>query len=700
MIEEIKNTAGVLWKPIAHPRFASEAPGASKDLCGVKGDHKATIREAIGKGEIEEFLGDANAAIPESFDSEENWPQCAKTIGDIRDQSNCGCCWAFGGVEAASDRMCIATNASIMLPLSAQDVCFNAGFHIPGLIGGCSGGQVNTPWSYIKSAGAVTGGQNKGLGPFGAGWCSSFSMPHCHHHGPQGDDPYPAEGKPGCPSQKSPAGPKACDSDAKAPHADFANDKYSFQGSIVSASGEQNIQQAIMAGGPMETAFTVYSDFENYAGGIYHHVSGGMAGGHAVKFVGWGVENGVKYWKVANSWNPHWGEKGYFRIRRGTNEGGIENSAVASSPDAKWSRKGDSMNAPVHPARAAMIEEIKNTAGVLWKPIAHPRFASEAPGASKDLCGVKGDHKATIREAIGKGEIEEFLGDANAAIPESFDSEENWPQCAKTIGDIRDQSNCGCCWAFGGVEAASDRMCIATNASIMLPLSAQDVCFNAGFHIPGLIGGCSGGQVNTPWSYIKSAGAVTGGQNKGLGPFGAGWCSSFSMPHCHHHGPQGDDPYPAEGKPGCPSQKSPAGPKACDSDAKAPHADFANDKYSFQGSIVSASGEQNIQQAIMAGGPMETAFTVYSDFENYAGGIYHHVSGGMAGGHAVKFVGWGVENGVKYWKVANSWNPHWGEKGYFRIRRGTNEGGIENSAVASSPDAKWSKKSSSTDLIV
>merc|ERR1712232_475983 len=44
------------------------------------------------------------------------------------------------------------------------------------------------------------------------------------------------------------------------------------------------------AGGPVETAFTVYSDFENYAGGIYHHVSGSMAGGHAVKIVGWGVE--------------------------------------------------------------------------------------------------------------------------------------------------------------------------------------------------------------------------------------------------------------------------------------------------------------------------------------------------------------------------------------------------------------------------
>jgi len=66
-----------------------------------------------------------------------------------------------------------------------------------------------------------------------------------------------------------------------------------------------------------------------------------MAGGHAVKLVGWGVDKGVKYWKVANSWNPYWGEKGYFRIRRGNNEGGIESQVIGSSATAKWSKKGD-----------------------------------------------------------------------------------------------------------------------------------------------------------------------------------------------------------------------------------------------------------------------------------------------------------------------------------------------------------------------
>lgn len=110
--------------------------------------------------------------------------------------------------------------------------------------------MIDTPWSYIKSTGAVSGGQYQGTGPFGKGLCSDFSLPHCHHHGPQGKDPYPAEGQPGCPSESSPAGPSKCDSTAKAPHDDFKKDKYSYNGKTQTASGEKAIQQMIMAGGP------------------------------------------------------------------------------------------------------------------------------------------------------------------------------------------------------------------------------------------------------------------------------------------------------------------------------------------------------------------------------------------------------------------------------------------------------------------
>lgn len=63
-----------------------------------------------------------------------------------------------------------------------------------------------------------------------------------------------------------------------------------------------------MTNGPVEAAFTVYSDFLSYKSGVYKHTSGDEEGGHAIKILGWGTENGVDYWLVANSWNTDWGD--------------------------------------------------------------------------------------------------------------------------------------------------------------------------------------------------------------------------------------------------------------------------------------------------------------------------------------------------------------------------------------------------------
>jgi len=300
---------------------AEFVPGVTREAMNVR---KEFAKNATNLATIE---------IPENFDSEANWPKCAKVIGDIRDQSNCGCCWAFAAASAASDRLCIATQGKVVQPFSANDVCFCASWD------GCNGGDITTPWEHIKR-GAVSGGQVDGLEDF-KGFCSAWPFGHCHHHGPQRDDPYPDEGQPGCPSRTSPRCPRKCDKDATSDHQDFASDKYGFSGRILQVSGADSIAQAIMEGGPVETAFDVYGDFENYAGGIYRHTSGSMMGGHAVRIVGFGVENGEKYWKVANSWNPYWGEKGYFRIARGNNECGIEDMVTASPADATWSKAAD-----------------------------------------------------------------------------------------------------------------------------------------------------------------------------------------------------------------------------------------------------------------------------------------------------------------------------------------------------------------------
>lgn len=42
--------------------------------------------------------------LPAEFDSRLQWPNCP-TIREIRDQGSCGSCWAFGAVEAMSDRV-------------------------------------------------------------------------------------------------------------------------------------------------------------------------------------------------------------------------------------------------------------------------------------------------------------------------------------------------------------------------------------------------------------------------------------------------------------------------------------------------------------------------------------------------------------------------------------------------------------------
>jgi len=332
MVDQI-NAMNPGWVAGVNERFGSAPIGASKPLLGVKPEQKAIRELAIKEGRMiraKPLTAAQKAAIPATFDSATAFPQCANVITDIRDQSNCGCCWAFAAASAASDRLCIATNGTIALPLSSQEMCFCASFN------GCGGGDLNTPWSYINSNG-LSSGASQGNGTFdNGGFCSRFSLPHCHHHGPQGSDPYPAEGAPGCPSESSPSCPTACDSDSKAPHNVFAQDKYTFSGQVTNFPDVATIQNSLMTDGPLEVAFTVYADFENYVSGIYKHVSGDELGGHAVKLVGWGTENGVDYWKVQNSWNPYWGENGHFRIVRGTDECGIEDDATGSSSGATW----------------------------------------------------------------------------------------------------------------------------------------------------------------------------------------------------------------------------------------------------------------------------------------------------------------------------------------------------------------------------
>jgi len=126
---------------------------------------------------------------------------------------------------------------------------------------------------------------------------------------------------------KPPCGPET--GTPKCDRSKSEKNKLKGKSSYSVAASEAAIQTEIMTNGPVEAAFTVYADFLSYKTGVYQYTSGDALGGHAIRILGWGVENGTPYWEVANSWNTDWGNQGYFRIKRGSNECGIEGDAVA-----------------------------------------------------------------------------------------------------------------------------------------------------------------------------------------------------------------------------------------------------------------------------------------------------------------------------------------------------------------------------------
>lgn len=206
--------------------------------------------------------------LPANFDARQQWPTC---IHPIRDQGQCGSCWAFGATEAFSDRACIATNGAVNTVFSPENLvsCDYNNY-------GCGGGYLDVAWNYIATNGIVT----ESCFPYSAG--SGYAPP--------------------CQS--------TC-SDGTA----WTVYKATNVRSLSAAGGKQTIFDQ----GPIETAFYVYQDFFYYTSGVYVQTSSAYAGAHAVKVLGWGHDDasGLDYWLAANSWGVSWGENGFFKIAFG-----------------------------------------------------------------------------------------------------------------------------------------------------------------------------------------------------------------------------------------------------------------------------------------------------------------------------------------------------------------------------------------------
>lgn len=104
-------------------------------------------------------------------------------------------------------------------------------------------------------------------------------------------------------------------------------------------SGENAMMQHIYQHGPIACSIATPKDFHNYTEGIYHDKTGAKRTTHAISIVGYGEENGVKYWLGRNSWGENWGESGFFRVVRGINNIAVESSCSFGVPIDTWTNK-------------------------------------------------------------------------------------------------------------------------------------------------------------------------------------------------------------------------------------------------------------------------------------------------------------------------------------------------------------------------
>lgn len=210
--------------------------------------------------------------LPKEFDSRKQWDGC---VSAVRQQEHCGSCWAFSGSSVLADRFCVATNGKIKTVLSPQDMvsCDKSNY-------GCQGGLLDKLWTYLERTGIV----EDVCFPYTSG--DGKTLPKCLNN--------------------------QC-VDTKNPFHKFR----AVAGSSKALTCSAQIKQEIYKNGPVQTGFMVYEDFMHYKSGVYNYTHGKKLGGHAVKIVGWGVENGDEYWIAQNSWGPQWGENGFFRIKFG-----------------------------------------------------------------------------------------------------------------------------------------------------------------------------------------------------------------------------------------------------------------------------------------------------------------------------------------------------------------------------------------------
>jgi len=116
-------------------------------------------------------------------------------------------------------------------------------------------------------------------------------------------------------------------------------DKYLVYGvdEYGTVTGEEDMIQEIYQRGPLACGMATTDELHAYTGGVFCDTTGDMEITHDISIIGYGEEDGQKYWLIRNSWGTHWGEDGFVKLCRGTNNLNIESDCAWATPKDTWS---------------------------------------------------------------------------------------------------------------------------------------------------------------------------------------------------------------------------------------------------------------------------------------------------------------------------------------------------------------------------
>lgn len=280
---------------------------STEELLRMAGGRKSRLAHRPKPKPVDEETRQKVANLPEEFD----WRNVngVNYISPVRDQGSCGSCYIFSSMALLEARLRIATNNSERTVFSTQEIVDCSRYSQ-----GCDGG-----FPYL------IGGK------------------YAQDYGVIDDACYPYNGA----QQKCQAANSTDFTLTECRKRTYVA-RYHYVGGYYGGCNEELMRLELVTGGPIAVGFEVYPDFMSYSGGVYshdanahHQMLAARLGfnpfeltNHAVLIVGYGVDRhtGQKYWIVKNSWSENWGLKGYFLIRRGTDECGIESLAVSATP--------------------------------------------------------------------------------------------------------------------------------------------------------------------------------------------------------------------------------------------------------------------------------------------------------------------------------------------------------------------------------